>query len=127
VSSSKLTKAQRKALHTFFGVRDVGMHFTGISLTPAASSFKEEEVMTNSHVGLRAYRLKDNPEEKRIAKAWQEKNGNLLAHILDERPNQGGNPPEPSKRDRVVAATVIQWLGTSVGQGFLEDLGYKKQ
>ena len=83
--------------------------------------------MTGNYVGLRAHRFKDNPEEKRIAKAWQEKNGNLLAHILDERPDQGGSPPDPSKRDRVVAATVIQWLGTPVSQNFLEDLGYKKK
>jgi hypothetical protein len=84
---------------------------------------------TRDHVGLRPYRFKDNPEEKRIAKAWQlwqGENGNLLAHILDERPDQGGSPPDPSKRDRVVAATLIQWLGTPVGQSFLEELGYKR-
>jgi hypothetical protein len=87
-----------------------------------------------AHAGLRTYRFRDNPEEKRIAKVWRKMNGeskgnlhgNLLAHMLDERPVQGGRPFDPTKRDCVVAATVIQWLGSPVGQIFLEDLGYKR-
>ena len=77
--------------------------------------------------GLRPYRHKDNPEEKRFAQAWSKENedGRLLAHLLDDRHAQGGYPPEPSDRDHVVAATVIQWLGSPVGQGFLRRLGYE--
>jgi hypothetical protein len=81
-----------------------------------------------THVGLRTYRFRDNPEEKRIAELWRKWNlhGNLLAHALDERPVQGGRPLDPTKRDCVVAATVIQWLGSPVGQIFLEEFGYKR-
>ena len=78
--------------------------------------------------GLRPYRFKDNPEEKRFAEAWakQCENGKVLDHLLDERPVQQGYPPSASLRDEVVAATIIQWLGSPVGQYFLGDLGYEK-
>lgn len=79
--------------------------------------------------GLHTHRFKDNPEEKRFADAWleQNKHGDNLAHLLDERPTRGGRPPTPGDRDYVVAATVIQWLGSPVGQHFLKDLGYSKE
>lgn len=34
--------------------------------------------------------------------------------------------PIPTDREHEVAATVVQWLGSPVGQGFLRDLGYEK-
>ena len=79
--------------------------------------------------GLRTHRFRDNPEEKRIAEAWEEHEtrGNGLAHLLDDRSVQQGWPPAPSDRDREVAATLIQWLGSTVGQGFLRDLGYERK
>jgi len=79
--------------------------------------------------GLHTNRFKNNPEEKRFADAWDERNklGNNLAHLLDTRPVQGGHPPTPSDRDYEVAATVIQWLGSHVGECFLRDLGYEKK
>jgi len=78
--------------------------------------------------GLHTARFKNNPEEKRFADAWEQRNqlGNNLAHLLDTRPVQGGHPPTPSDRDYEVAATVIQWLGSHVGECFLRDLGYEK-
>jgi len=79
------------------------------------------------HQGMRTYRLMDNPEERRFADAWEKNNGNLLAHILDDRYYQGGHSPEPSDRDCLVAATTIQWLGTPVGRAFLFELGYIKK
>ncbi len=85
--------------------------------------------MTKKLRGLHAYRFRDNPEEKRFANAWETHNlrGHTLAHLLDERPVQGGRPPDPTDRDRLVAATIIQWLGSPVGQAFLEDIGYHKK
>jgi hypothetical protein len=72
--------------------------------------------------GLSAARLKREPEEKRFAKAWEEQE-NLLDYLLATENNK---PVTPSYRDKVVAATVVQWLGSPVGQSFLEGLGYKK-
>lgn len=73
--------------------------------------------------GLHKYRFKDNPEERRFAEAWERQSSNLrhLLHTGDQH-----NPPDPSKRDKIVAATVIQWLGSPVGQAFLSDLGYRR-
>lgn len=78
--------------------------------------------------GLHTHRFKDNPEEKRFAEKWDSDNasGHNLAHLLDQSRGESIRPPEPSDRDRVVAATVIQWLGSPVGQGFLRELGYTK-
>lgn len=75
--------------------------------------------------GLHQHRLSDNPEEARFAQAWEEHaNQNLKYHLA---PAGQEYPGEPSKRDRQVAATVIQWLGSPVGQGWLRDLGYEKK
>lgn len=80
--------------------------------------------------GLHQHRFRDNPEERRFAQAWEDRNvyGQNLDYLLDTGPGRGSlHPPPASDRDRVVAATVIQWLGSPVGQGFLQDLGYEKK
>lgn len=79
-------------------------------------------------IGLHPHRLKDNPEEKRFADAWAETChlGSTLAYLLWEG-DQRGRPPEPSDRDHAVAATVIQWLGSPVGQSWLAGLGYERK
>ena len=75
--------------------------------------------------GLHTYRFEENPEERRFAKAWEDQNrhGSNLAYLLHMGEGRG-RPPEPNEREHVVAATVIQWLGSPVGQCFLRDLGY---
>jgi hypothetical protein len=80
------------------------------------------------NVGLHPYRLltsAGNPEEVRFAVAWEKQNeeGHTLDFLLHQG-TQNGMPPEASPRDRAVAATIIQWLGSPVGQHFLMDLGY---
>ncbi|MDA4132207.1 MAG: hypothetical protein OK454_03665 [Thaumarchaeota archaeon] len=76
--------------------------------------------------GLHIHRFKDNPEELRFAEAWDRQNreGKNFAYLLCG--DNQAHPPEPTERDRVIGATVIQWLGSPVGQGFLKDLGYVK-
>ena len=78
--------------------------------------------------GLGAHRCKDNIEEKAFADAWAASNASssTLAHLLDQREDLRGKPPAPTDREAVVAATVVQWFGSQVGQGFLRDLGYSK-
>lgn len=82
------------------------------------------------HVGCKAYRYKrrdDNEQERVFAEKWQgindENHRYALARLLAEDPN-ARNLPRPSDRDKMVAATVIQWLGSPVGQGFLRDCGF---
>lgn len=75
--------------------------------------------------GLNTHRFKDNPVEKAFAEEWAKQNeeGKTLAYLLD--PNNGqGFLSEPSSDEHFVAATIIQWLGSPVGQSFLEKVGF---
>jgi hypothetical protein len=76
--------------------------------------------------GVSTWRYKREPEELRFAKAWDHQCtvGRTLDHLLDQREVRTGHPPYANDRDVTVAATVIQWLGSNVGQSFLADLGY---
>lgn len=72
--------------------------------------------------GMNSFRYKENPLEHRFAKEWQKleaQGRGMLAYLLDDT-NRGNGPVSP--RDELVAATVIQWLGSPVGQGFLSSV-----
>jgi hypothetical protein len=74
------------------------------------------------HDGLRKNRLQREPLEQIFADEWKSMNkatvnNSLLDWLLAEDPNYPKG--EVSQRDATVAATIIQWLGTPVGQGFL--------
>jgi hypothetical protein len=72
------------------------------------------------HIGLHVARTSREPDEARFAKHWKAlvKSGHNLTGILDDKWNE---------RDATVAATVIQWLGSPVGQNFLEECGFVKK
>lgn len=75
--------------------------------------------------GLHTHRFKNNPVELAFAQAWEQINALSSRHLgyLLTPPDQDQHFPEhPSERDEVVAATVIQWLGSPVGQQFLKDV-----
>lgn len=68
------------------------------------------------HTGIHEHRLAENPIEARFAKRWREDSTKgLLEQIL-----QCGDVASISERDETVAATVIQWLGSHVGQSFVK-------
>ena len=84
--------------------------------------------------GMSPHRYKDNPLELAFAVAWQEMNEDSrggpndihshLAYLMDHR----GEPKPPlTDRDRKIAATVFQWLGSPVGKGVLLDLLSSKE
>ena len=86
--------------------------------------------MKKQMAGMHEHRLKDNAQELVFATLWKMWNRDGLAtlgHLLDVGRVQGAHPPTPADRDAVVAATVIQWLGSPVGQGFLEEAGYVRR
>lgn len=80
--------------------------------------------------GMCQYRLKENPNEKLFAEEWERINTSPINGRADGRQTldyllaKDVNEPngEVTDRDRRVAATVIQWLGSPVGQGFLLDV-----
>ena len=66
--------------------------------------------------------------EELFAEYWEEVNTSggelngkgVLDYILAKDPNHPCG--EATERDRVVAATIIQWLGTPVGQDFIRKV-----
>lgn len=82
--------------------------------------------------GLFANRFDREPLERKFAEAWQNFNlgysasGNppdqstALAQLLNTGDCRYPDPPSP--RDFEVAATIIQWLGSSVGHGFIRGI-----
>lgn len=77
--------------------------------------------------GANAHRYKQNPLEKAFAVKWQEENSGLgkprtiLDYLMDET-NRGEPDPPITKRDWRVANTLVQWLGSPVGEAFLVDI-----
>jgi len=75
------------------------------------------------HRGMHFNRTKREPLERALAVAWQQQQEahetSTINYLLakDNHPRDG----EVSDRDRLVAATVIQWLGSNVGQRFLAE------
>lgn len=81
--------------------------------------------------GIRQYRFKQNPTERIFAELWEEINERnrigygILDYMLAETTNMPNG--EVTDRDRIVAATVIQWLGSPVGQAFLNEVNEKRK
>lgn len=73
--------------------------------------------------GKHTHRYKDNPLEKAFALAWQEHNDHhlVLAALLSDG-KQSLRPSDPAQPDYDIANTVIQWLGSPVGQNFLIEV-----
>jgi hypothetical protein len=97
--------------------------------------------------GLHASRLKveqNNPREIAFAKQWELENSYItenvvgcLGMLLSTESNETSHRRvwlelgEPTKRDEIVAATVVQWLGSNCGMDFLRQslkrCGYELQ
>lgn len=78
------------------------------------------------HEGMSTHRLSQNPLEAKFAEAWAKlhdghrKDNGTLEYLLS--PTNRSMDTTMTDRDAVVAATVIQWLGSPVGQGFLAEV-----
>lgn len=72
---------------------------------------------------INAFRLTNNPLEQDFVTAWEEanKDNQLLQYILDRSGNNRGDYC-PTEIEQETAMTIIQWLGTLVGQAFLRDV-----
>jgi len=80
----------------------------------------EDRVIPSLPRGLKTYRLNHelSREERCFSKVWERHNNapldtDFLAKQLI---------PDMTDRDAEVAATIIQWLGTNVGQSFLRQV-----
>lgn len=101
-----------------------------LDLEPCSASSRNHSVVVRSrtredymkHQGLHAYRLSPkagNPKEVRFALKWKEWND--LGHTLEYLLGDGQKKQPATDREIEVAATVIQWLGSPVVQGFLKE------
>ena len=83
--------------------------------------------MSKRHQGRNRHRLDQNPQERKFARLWEHENRHPRS-IVDYLMNgDGGLAPKSATDEQCeVAATVIQWLGSPVGEGFLRDVGYTR-
>jgi hypothetical protein len=80
------------------------------------------------HRGMHFERTRKEPLERAFALAWQELQESNTVSILEYLLAKNNNRPlagEISERDQLVANTIIQWLGTNVGQCFLSGVHRK--
>lgn len=79
--------------------------------------------------GINSHRLSQNKLEQKFAESWEERNTDrngmlngdgVLDYLLAEKKNFPNF--EATDRDREVAATVIQWLGSPVGESFVNSV-----
>lgn len=90
----------------------------------------------SKNIGIREYRCKDNPREQSFRDQWLKENEphsginsgyGILQDLFIETANpvsalSGGKILEViTDRDRMIVATVIQWLGSNCGMGFLHE------
>lgn len=89
-------------------------------------TFLESEPLLNKNTGINAQRFSREPLEKLFAEEWDKINRLVhgsrptLPYLL--APDDQYCPGEPSDEKYKLAATVIQWLGSPCGQGFIEDV-----
>ena len=75
------------------------------------------------HEGMHTHRLDKNAYEAAAAEMWRKRNDRpnggdgLLDNILGAHEGRS-----VTDRDREVAATMMQWLGSLVGQRYLDEL-----
>ena len=76
--------------------------------------------------GISPHRYKDNPVEHLFALEWQKRNQQARSTLAYLMSTDNRGDVALSERDWQVAATVIQWLGSPVGQSFLERVGFRR-
>lgn len=80
------------------------------------------------HTGLHQYRFQTNPLEEKFAEDWEKLNtrphsGNCLVDSIVSK--DWNNPNYATDREIEICASVIQWLGSPVGQKFLLEVGFE--
>jgi hypothetical protein len=130
---TKPTDAELRAMHTC--IKDMssmncracnaGIPYPHQSIEELLGSMTTSRIKARFR-GQSPHRYKDNPLERRFAELWQKANdgpngGHTTLDYLMDPTNRGCPSPPLSDRDWQVANTVIQWLGSPVGQVFLRE------
>lgn len=79
--------------------------------------------------GLKTYRHTSNPQEKVFHDKFVELYGDITSssQIVKMVDGRGWTQECTTKEERDLMATTIQWLGSPVGQGFLNKCGFVKK
>lgn len=69
----------------------------------------------HTHRGYLHQRVQSNPLEAAFAQQWEDRNsdGSLIHAIC-------GDVESFTRQECYIAASIVQWLGTNVGMGFVE-------
>ena len=99
-----------------------GRTFVAASRARARASFEVHlpNIAPIIHEGFSTHRLRQNPLEAAYAEAWKRDAPRTLGWLLSGPENR--NDVDYSPRDAKVAATIIQWLGSPVGSGFVSEV-----
>ena len=93
---------------------------------------KEIKKLGRQNKGVRFGRIAENKKhkyndtEEAFYKAWRGEDGyrygeaRHLTNLLSSK--SSGIIIKPTMRERVIVATIIQWLGSNCGMGFLKDV-----
>lgn len=76
----------------------------------------------------KSYRHESNPKEKEIHdKFIEEFSDKTLSGVIFGWANDSQTYPKEylTEREEDICLSLIQWLGSPVGQGFLRDCGFK--
>lgn len=79
--------------------------------------------MEIKHEGISIHRLNREPKEAAFAAAWKDRAPGSLGYLLC---GQDRRLHDYSQRDATIAATIIQWLGSPVGQNFIDEVRESK-
>jgi hypothetical protein len=77
--------------------------------------------------GFKTYRHGSNPKEKELHDKFIDKRGNRDISMIVFPPTSRGMAPSEylTEREENIVITTIQWLGSPVGQNFLNECGFK--
>jgi len=78
------------------------------------------------HRGKNRHRLAQNPQEQVFADNWERWNEHPRS-ILGYLVGDGNRTGHYSEEEAKTTATVIQWLGSPVGEAFLNECGYARK
>jgi hypothetical protein len=134
VDSTPEERAALRAQHTCvktmssIGCRacDRGVPYPHQTIEELVESMGANRIKTRFR-GMSPHRYKDNPLERKFAELWQKVNdgpngGRTALDYLMDPTNRGYPEPQITDRDWQIANTVIQWLGSPVGQNFLREV-----
>lgn len=84
-------------------------------------------------LGANTNRFLQNPIEEIFSNLWKDENerwlkirrGSILQYAISK--DGGKTLPNVNERDEMIAATIIQWLGSPVGQSVLSNMFFERE